>query len=63
MLLKLAFESDKPFNFQFGQVSVVIRPEPTEVDEKYGKALLQQYPTWFKKVKAKRTVASVAAVI
>jgi hypothetical protein len=50
MKLKLSFEADKSFNFQFGDVNVQIGPEETEVEEQYGKALLEQFPHWFEQV-------------
>jgi hypothetical protein len=51
MRLKLRFKTPKSVNFQFGAVSVVIGTDPTDVDDKYGQALLQQYPKWVQKVK------------
>ena len=61
MLLKLKFESEKPVNFQFGDVGVVVGKEPTEVEDSYAQALLTQYPDWVKKTKEKPTVADVVA--
>ncbi|WP_254562132.1 hypothetical protein [Dyadobacter diqingensis] len=50
MKLKLSFETDKSFNFQFGDVNVKVGPEETEVGDEHGKALLEQFPHWFEQV-------------
>lgn len=51
MLLKLRFKSKRPVNFQFGSVGVQVGTEPTEVEDKYAQALLEQYPSWVLKPK------------
>ncbi|WP_414617700.1 hypothetical protein [Dyadobacter sp. 32] len=51
MFLKLKYKSDRPVNFQFGEVGVLIGVESTEVDDEYGKALLEQFPDWVQKGK------------
>lgn len=44
MKLKLKFENPSSVTFTFPEIGIVITSEATEVDETYGKAILEQFP-------------------
>lgn len=53
---KLAFASDKPINFAFGEDNYLVGPTPGVLPAKIAKALMEQYPGWIEEVPSARAI-------
>lgn len=56
--IRLAFQSEKPVNFKFGDVNISIGQKPVAVDKQYADLIMKQYPDWIELVVRKTAAKS-----
>jgi hypothetical protein len=49
---KLAFASEKPINFAFGEANYLVGLKPGPLPAKIAKAIMEQYPGWIEQAPA-----------
>jgi hypothetical protein len=50
--VKLAFPSEKPVNFKFGEVNIRIATKASLIEKLYADLIMKQYPGWIEQVVA-----------
>lgn len=53
--VKLAYPTDKPVNFKFGEVNVSVGTTATSIDQHFADKIMEQYPGWIELVVRKTT--------
>jgi hypothetical protein len=48
--VKLAFPSEKPVNFKFGEINISIGVVATVIEQQYAEKIQKQYPGWIEPV-------------
>ncbi|MCE6987492.1 hypothetical protein [Dyadobacter sp. CY323] len=56
--VRLAYQSDKPVNFRFGEVNITIAPSGlTAIEQHYAEKIIAQFPGWIEQVYNKKRAA------
>ncbi|WP_439555062.1 hypothetical protein [Dyadobacter sp.] len=61
--VRLAYQSDKPVNFKFGEENITIGPSGlTAIEQRYAEKIIEQFPGWIEPVYNKKPAAKSKAV-
>ncbi|GLU54448.1 hypothetical protein Dfri01_39090 [Dyadobacter frigoris] len=59
--VKLAYQADKPVNFKFGDINVIVGTAASTIEQQYADKIMAQYPGWIELVVSKAASIRIAA--